>query len=24
LLGCFDEITGSAELFDFRFREEVI
>jgi hypothetical protein len=22
-LGCFDEITGSAELFDFRFREEV-
>ena len=23
-LGCFDEITGSAELFDFRFREEVI
>ncbi len=23
-LGCFDEITGSGELFDFLFREEVI
>ena len=24
LLGCFDETTGSGELFDFRFCEEVI
>ncbi len=24
LLGCFDEIMGSGELFDFRFREEGI
>jgi len=24
VLGCFDEITGSGELFDFRSSEEVI